>query len=593
MKKIFLMLLAVLMVVGLLPVTVSAAPGITLTVTPTPGSLTEPGNVSFAVSVKNTGDTDVNNARVTAENGTYAVDLGTITPGDTKSEYIVLYISEDMFGKSIPFKATAEDSNGTTVESSKSSKVTKSGGDVKIVGSCSSNKTSTAAGGKIAVTFTVENQGGVDLTNVRLSIPPVNGGKTITNAFSLTTGAKRSFPYEFTINEDTEIVPTIKYTANGVDGEQTLNAKKFTIANPKLELKLSVDNKEPKPGDTVTFTVEVKNAGNVNLSEIKVYDFNQSQVTLKSATLKPGTTTTATHQMVINQSTNAVFTATAKDSDNQISNYSSNQLKVGTPIDPTKVGVTLSVKANKSQLDTPGKVRLEVTAVNSGEYQLTNLVVIEDTLGEFGTAITIGVGEDKLFSKEVDISDTKTFQFKATYKDMDEAEYSATAEPLTIEVLPPVQEPEEEEIPQETPAPAETSGNGTIITIIIVIVVLIAAVVVALILLVRKEKMNRRPSGGGGYPTGGRSSSTPRSGSRPQGPRPPPPAGPRPGSGSGSSGTRPRPPAPPSGGSRPTGSVTRAPQGTRPRPPQGTPPKSGGTPGEFKPRSKSNFKGDL
>lgn len=513
MKKVFSILLAAVLMLGVftinIPVSKAASTDdLVITITPSPSGLVEGGEVTFTVKAQNkTADKKITDL-VVDFGETTCTSINGIDAGKTVTKPFKMDVATDKLDTDLTFSVNYSMDDGSNGAVTVTTKVAKKEPTVNLKATCNVDRTASPKGGKINFTFTLENAGEAKLTNIAVSLPPINSSKKISIGFtSLTPGQEKTFNYEYTMgSEDISVTPTIKFTANEKDQTKTLAVKKLVIANYDLTMNISADNTKPAAGEGVVFTVNVENTGNAKMNKIKIFDHLQQEIK-SDFSLMPGKKITfTTEKYTFTQTTDVKFSLTTEDNDGQTySDDSQETIKISIPVDKTKVKVDLKAEASLSTLTEPGPVTFKVTVINSGAYPLSDIVITEDKLGEFDKLDSLEAGE-KYFEKEYTVEEAGTYNFKVTAKDADGNEYSAAAEPVEIKMeaaaAPSDPLAEATDVPTTDKATASTKGGdtlGTIIIIMVVIAVLIIGVVIALVVMVRKEKRNpSRPGGSAG-----------------------------------------------------------------------------------------------
>lgn len=500
MKKVCTIILAVILVLGIFTVNIPVSKAgtasndtIAVTITPSPSSMLTGGDVTFKVDIQNKSAAAITNVEVDYGGVNY-VSFSQIDAGATKSETgEKINIPTEKLGTDLTFNITYEGGGSLTVIA----KVDKTVPVAELKAKCTVNRTAAPVDAKVNFTFELENTGEATLTNVKLSLPPLNSNKVIKTYDTIVPGVQKTFAYEFTMKQDVDVTPTIVFTANGAEQTKTLEVKSIKIADPGLTLELSADNTKPAVGQEVTFTLKVTNSGNALLSSITIYDHLQ-QVLKEGVSLMPAKGTTFTGKYTFNQTTDVQFSATAQDKDGVKYTYNSNKAKISIPVDQSKLKLELTAKADPYELSEPGPVKFSVTVKNSGSYPLTDVVVSEAKLGKVGTIDYLEAGVDKLVPvPDATVSETSTFSFKVTAKDPDGNAVNAEALPLEVKLNAAAASSNPLESATDLPtesAAAKGDTLGTIVIIMIVIAVLIIAVVIALIIMVNKEKKNKNRS---------------------------------------------------------------------------------------------------
>ena len=168
------------------------------------------------------------------------------------------------------------------------------------------DKTTANPGDTINYTITVKNTGNVDLTNVKVTdqLPAyyssaseqvssqngstgsiVKGGAITFNKLNVGETATIKISYKIKGADQLECgQTTIKNKATGTTDQDTTeddnnnNEVTTTVTNdcpepePGYDVAKSVDKTTAKPGDTINYTITVKNTGNVELTNVKITD---------------------------------------------------------------------------------------------------------------------------------------------------------------------------------------------------------------------------------------------------------------------------------------------------------------------------------
>lgn len=503
MKKAFSILLAAALMFGIfafdIPVSQAASASdtnLSVSIIPSPASMLEGGEVTFNVKAQNKlTDKQITNIEIDY-GGSNRVSFAAIEAGATKTASFPLTIATDKLGTALDFNVSYN-VDGAPFGFNVSAQVDKKVPVAKLTAKCNANRTAAPKDGKINFTFELENAGEAELTNMELSLPPINSGKKITAGFtSMKPGVQKTVVYEYTLKENIDVTPTIKYTANGEQKTVTLAVKNLVIANPDLTLDLSADKLNPAVGEEVNFTLVIKNTGNAKLKNIDVFDHLQQEIK-SDLTLLPEKETTVTGKYTFSQTTDVVFSITAEDNDGAKYNDDSKKVTISIPVDKTKVKLELKAEASVYELTAAGPVTFKVTVINSGSYPLSEVTITEDKIGEIGKLDSLEAGE-KYFEKEATVSETGKYTFKVTAKDADGNVYNAEALPLEVKLNAAAAS--SNPLESATDVPSEQTGSqkgdtlGTIIIIMVVIALLIIAVVVALVIMVKKEKKNQSKS---------------------------------------------------------------------------------------------------
>ena len=189
----------------------------------------------------------------------------------------------------------------TTVESAADLTVTKT----------ADKKTGVKVGDKITYTITVTNSGNVTVNSLELEekLEGVTLGaldKT-TLAPKETATAKATYTVQQKDVDAGKIENTVNATGKDPKGTEITKPASETVttekAAPAIDVTKTSKNANVKVGDTVTYTITVKNTGNVTLSGVAIEDIlpGIQLGTLSATTLAPNAEATATATYTVQQ----------------------------------------------------------------------------------------------------------------------------------------------------------------------------------------------------------------------------------------------------------------------------------------------------
>jgi uncharacterized repeat protein (TIGR01451 family) len=277
-----------------------------------------PGDViTFTVTVTNTGNVTLAGVTATDPITTLTCDPTTIAPGETSTCTGTYTITQDDIdaGK-VDNTATAcanppsgdpvchDASTSVPLDQTKMIDVTKSGvldpGDDGV-----------DPGDVITFTVLVKNTGNVTLTSVSASDPKIT---TLTcDPTTIAPGETSTCTGTYTITQDDidagKVENTATACANPPSGDEVCKDGSTTV--PLEQTKSIQVNKSgvldkgtdgiTNPDDVITFTVTVKNTGNVTLTDVTASDPKITTLTCDPSTIAPGETSTCTGTYKISQ----------------------------------------------------------------------------------------------------------------------------------------------------------------------------------------------------------------------------------------------------------------------------------------------------
>ena len=316
-----------------------------------PDKLAGPGTVNVTITISNSGDTDMKDpvvlydpaAQIVSDFGTNGAVLlkagesatwtGTYDVNDRTLEngavvYFVKYTlykdSGEAVDQSQPIRAaislqTAE----TDIEVKRTISPTVAGEDQEVV-----------------VRYDITNSGTVDLTDVTIqenddihkekqTIPLLEPGKTAEVRYTVTMGKK-----------DLTSGATITYKSETESETQTYTVENQTITygESSLTAKLTSDVKGVVENGTVTLSLELKNTGSVDYSDLRVTDPSLGDV-FTNQQLKAGESLKLEKEITVPATAEYQFTVTAKDPLESTLTFESNEIQIAFSV-PTPAPAT-------------------------------------------------------------------------------------------------------------------------------------------------------------------------------------------------------------------------------------------------------------
>ena len=270
------------------------------------------------------------------------------------------------------------------------------------------SKTSVKAGDSVKLTYSLKNTGSANISGLKITDPAVPDD--VVSGLSLKAGASKTITKTIQPTETVTSTPKATFTAGGHSHTQTVDSKKITVAagEPKLSISAIVDKALINSGDTVTFTIALRNDSSVAINNIDITD--SLGHTIKSglsigASLENNTKTqTFTYQTSLTSPQSVTFKATYPSGE-ETKTATSSAVVVninGQPfISSTSSNISITATADPATLALPGDVTFTVTVENIGSVALKDVAVTESRLGTLGTFSTLDIGEKQTLTKRV------------------------------------------------------------------------------------------------------------------------------------------------------------------------------------------------
>lgn len=431
-----------------------------------PEFLVGPGEVKVTITISNTTDKDLQDpvvlfspqAEVIADFG----DNGSVTlkAGESKTWTGTYSVNERELDQGyIQYfaKYTTYQENGQATPRSQSIRATVSRTEATVAIDVERTITPPSAheGQEVQVKYAITNSGTVALTDVTVTENKDINSKAQTIP-QLDPGAKVELTYKATMGKkDLTSSAQITYKAQGSTKKETYTVDEKTIpfAEANLTATLSCNVKGVVSGGTIKLTLELKNKGSVDLTDLRVTDPILGDV-FTNQKVEAGKTLTLEKEITLTETSQYQFTITAIDSTGTEISAASNALSV-TAMDPDEaLHLTLTATPDRTEVyDDPAGVRFTLTVTNDSSVDATD-VKISHGFVDLYTFKSIPAGESRTMSRDTVLSTSGKFQFTAVAKDPLENENTFLSNEMQIAVYQPTPVPATPTLPPEpTPEP--------------------------------------------------------------------------------------------------------------------------------------------
>ena len=414
------------------------AASLTVRTTATPDALSEAGQISINVVLTNESDVLLEDVRISA----HSLDetLGNFEPGSQKSYNITnfsIYPEEVGSGVTLTFYWLE---NGVEQSYEHFVPIALATLSPELYAERTASSTAAPSGSTVTLTYAVQNTGDLPLYDVTITDPildePIELG-------TLEVGSE-VVRVERTITITAEAVssPVITASASGSAVNESLDPLTISLADAKISL--TVTPQEPTAEGT-PLLIHVENTGNTPLSSIALTDETGSAVT-EAFSLDVGELNEVTYTVNPTEPREVTITATATYGDGSQTPIviSAEPVTVEPLLSAEDIVVTMLVKPLRDSYPEPASVTFAVRIDNDSPTELYDFTISEASAGAVYHANTLAMGAQTI-NVDLNVSETSTFTFSATFHDANGTEYSATAHEVTVTIAGETASPVPEE----------------------------------------------------------------------------------------------------------------------------------------------------
>ncbi|MBN6035371.1 DUF11 domain-containing protein [Amycolatopsis sp. 195334CR] len=354
-------------------------PAVTITKDVAPEAVREGDQVTFTITVTNTGDVPLSTVSVVDDQTpSCAREIGLLAP-DGSTTY-TCSVTAGAAGFTNTASVTGTDPTSRSVSDTDDATFVVQHPGIGITKTADEGPFH--AGDQVTFTITVTNTGDVPLTDVQVTdaIAP-DCAKTIevlepqgTSTYTCTMAAPE--------DDVTNVASVTGTPPTGPDVTSSDDAV-VDVIHPGVEIDKSVEPGQVRPGDEVTYTITVTNTGDVPLTAVTVTDDKAPACGFTLARLDAGATETRTCTIVVSEDVTNTASVTGTDPIGQrVTDTDEAEVDVIGP------GITVT-KTGPAKPVLPGqKVTFTVVVKNTGDVPLTDVRLADEVAP--GCAVAIG-----------------------------------------------------------------------------------------------------------------------------------------------------------------------------------------------------------
>ncbi|MFF7458181.1 DUF6923 family protein [Kitasatospora sp. NPDC008115] len=350
-------------------------------------------------------------------------------------------------------------------------------------------------GEQITYSFAVKNTGNVTLKDVKVTEGPFTGTGTLSpvtcptaEAASLAPGAEMTCTATYTVTQADVDAGSVKNTATATGTPPTgpppvSPPSEVTVpapSDPKLTVVKSASTGKLVAGETLTYSFEVKNTGNVTLKDVKVTEgaFTGTGTlspvtcpTAEAASLAPGTSMTCTATYTVTQAD--VDAGSVKNSATATGTPPSGPPPVSPPsevtiTEPPAPALTVAKTSSTDKLVAGEKITYSFRVTNTGNVTVKDVKITDGPFTGSGKLDPITCPTAEAASLAPGTSMTCTATYTVTQADVDagSVKNSATATGTPPSGPPPVSPPSETTVTtQDQPglSVVKSASTGTLV----------------------------------------------------------------------------------------------------------------------------------
>jgi len=345
----------------------------------------------------------------------------------------------------------------------------------------------------IGLRFKFVNTGTVTISGLTVKDASVADNAWLNSAITLAPGETRIVTYNLALNHDVTLSPVAQYSAGGSTHTISFGSQELYIIDDRVTMTLEADTTTPAAGEEVTFTVRIRNDGNVPLRNLKLYNHNNELVPLKGTQLYSGNSVSVVTTAVFKESDEVQFDITATDAYGTVYSHASNSVKINIPINFDVSTLSVTAEAQYNKLSVPGPASFDVLITNNSEYGLYDISVIDTGTNEVVAEISNMEKGERLVRVSTQVDTTREVVFEVQVHDANGNTFTVDTKnaPTTVTVLSQMAEEQAaaasagvSATPTPSPSEAPVVGFSSMSAWVLAVMGFGAAIVIVTIILI-------------------------------------------------------------------------------------------------------------
>ena len=432
----------------------SAPDGLGIELSVEPASLTAPGTVTVSARVSNAGTAEIATPLSLYDPDGKPVNsfgdggmLLRLAPGETypwQGQYMVTQAQLDEGKLVYSLRYSTQDAAGALVENTlpATANLTYTGEKVELKVNRTITPEVVRRGKEVSVLYELVNQGNVKLTNIQVKENRLVSTRTQTVA-SLDPGATAKLTFTKTnVTGDLTSSALVTYRKEGERRTEqiTVEPVQVPLATPRLSYTLTADKTQVNIGETVTLTLEIKNAGNISYSNVTVTDPKLGEV-FTNLQIGAGQTRELKKEVIVSETATFAFTLKLEDNTGTAQEEKVPELKVSAYTEGQMLRLNLTLSAQNETISSlPGDIRFDLTVTNDSNTAAKS-ILIRHAGTDIYTIQELAPGQSTVLTRDFRLSQAGKYQFTAIATDVQNNRVEFLSNPLNISYVAPTPAP--------------------------------------------------------------------------------------------------------------------------------------------------------
>ena len=461
-----------------------------------PSEMVEPQDISLTFTIRNTSDAAAENVYISSFDGLLSEPIGQIAPGETQTVIRAHSVTGDELRDgyvSYIITHDGRDGDADKVNYTVRTDVLRTEPMPAVEFTRRMSSGIVAPGGTVTLAYDVKNTGNVALSSLRIRDPL---GEFTGWLDSLAAGESRTFLSRVAPAEDSVSQPEISYAVHALDDEVytcALEEAEIRVEEQALLASLAVVRSGDGAG-TAKVVLTLSCQGSAEWYDVAVTDDILGGLIADGIRVVPGELSSVSRECVLMDSRSFRWRVSARCGTGETVDVATDTVSVPEEGAPEPAALSLWAEPEYSEIGRSARVSVRLYLENAGGVNAENVAITGADGGEICAFAVVPPGDPIVRDIDVDVSEDTELVYTAAYADGDGAEYSVSAQPVSIRVVPgaPVPSGAEDEADWFDGGFFRMEGRSVYVVMLIAagaVLVLLAALLMA---NTRRERRARR-----------------------------------------------------------------------------------------------------